>query len=290
MSAEKALLPDAAVQQVQVDLGAMSHKGKVRITNEDHYFVAAFERGMRALFTSLRDGDIPHHYAETGYGLLVADGMGGAAGGEVASRTAITALIEMALRTPDWIMRLDEWLANEVLHRMSERIKQASAALVAKAHSDPRLTGMGTTITIACSVGLDLLIAHVGDSRAYLLRNRQLYRLTSDHTVAQALAKIGAIAPEAVESHPMRHLLTQAVGSEGGKALADLSRLRLEDGDQILLCTDGLTDMVGEAAIARTLEVERPPAQTCSALVEMALDAGGKDNITVVLARYRMPK
>jgi protein phosphatase len=243
---------------------------------------------MKALLTSLPEREIPRHYAETGYGMLVADGMGGAAGGEVASRTAISAIIELALRTPDWIMRLDEEFAREVLQRLSQRIQAAEAALIEKTRIDPSLRGMGTTMTIACSVGANLLIAHVGDSRAYLLRGGKLYRLTWDHTLAEDLARAGAIGPEAVETHPMRHLLTNVVGSEGGKAHAELRVLQLADGDQILLCTDGLTDMVSEAAIKESLAVKRPAALACRALVEMALEGGGRDNITVVLARYSL--
>ncbi|HSF22789.1 MAG TPA: protein phosphatase 2C domain-containing protein [Blastocatellia bacterium] len=286
MSAEISLLPDVTLQPVKVDFGALSHPGKVRANNEDYYLVASFERSMKALITNLREGDIPHHYADTGYGILVADGMGGAVGGEVASRTAISAIIEMALRTPDWIMRLDEELAKEVLRRMSERIKAAEETLMQKTRIDPGLRGMGTTVTIALSVGANLLIAHVGDSRAYLFREDQLYRLTCDHTFAQDLARIGAISPEAVKSHPMRHVLTNVVSSEGHKAHADLSILKLTDGDQVLLCTDGLTDMVSETEIKQSLAIRRSTNQACHALVEMALEGGGRDNITVVLARY----
>jgi serine/threonine protein phosphatase PrpC len=290
MTAEKRMLEEIILPQLHVESGALSHRGKVRATNEDHYLVATFERSMRALLTSLPEQDIPRHYADTGYGLLVADGMGGAAGGEVASRTAISTLIELALSTPDWIMRLDQELANDVLHRMSDRIRQVDAALVEKARIDPSLGGMGTTITIACSVGATLLVAHVGDSRAYLFRRGQLYRLTSDHTVAQALLDVGAIGPDAVGSHPMRHMLTHVVGSEGGTARADLSTLRLADGDQVLLCTDGLTEMVSEEAITQLLARQEPADQACGALIEMALEGGGYDNITVVIARYHIPQ
>src|ERR1044071_4021366 len=115
MKAEKSILPDVGLPLVQVEWGAMTHPGKVRPNNEDHYLVAAFERSMRALLTSLPEGEIPDHCADTGYGILVADGVSGEAGGEVASRTAIRALIELALGTPDWIMRLNEELAQEVL-------------------------------------------------------------------------------------------------------------------------------------------------------------------------------
>jgi protein phosphatase len=152
----------------------------------------------------------------------------------VASRTAISTLIELALRTPDWIMRLNEDLAKVVLQRMSQRIRHVDAALIEKARADPSITRMGTTATVACSVGASLPIAHVGDSRAYLFRKGRPYRLTSDHTVAQALSDAGAIGPEAVDLHPMRHILNHVVGSGGGKAIAGLSILRLADVDQVL--------------------------------------------------------
>ncbi len=289
MNTERGMLQDAFLSQVQVEFGALSHRGKVRLTNEDHYLVAAFERSMRAFLTSLPEDEIPDHYADTGYGMLVADGMGGALGGEVASRTAINTLIELALRTPDWIMRLNEELTTEVLHRMSRRIEQVDTALLEKARLDPSLAGMGTTITIACSVGANLLVAHVGDSRAYLFRDNRLYRLTRDHTVAQSLVNAGVIEPEEVESHPMRSMLTHMAGSTGGQAQADLGALQLADGDQVLLSTDGLTDMVSETAIAEALGRPRFVNQTCRDLIEMALEGGGQDNITVILARYRLP-
>jgi protein phosphatase len=290
MSAEGALSPDVALSQVRVDVAARSHRGKVRLNNEDHYLVAAFQRSMKALLTSLPEGEIPFRYGDTGYGMVVADGMGGVAGGEVASRTVISVLIELALSTPDWIMRFDSEFAKEVLHRLNDRIMQAEAALIEKARIDPALTGMGTTVTIACSIGASLLIAHVGDSRAYLFRKGGLEQLTCDHTVAQALYEAGVIDPEAVQSHPMRHLLTRVVGgSEGDRALADLAAVNLIDGDQVLLCTDGLTDMVSEERIAGLLAMGRTADQACHALIETALEGGGRDNITAVVARYRIP-
>src|SRR5262249_47249200 len=159
--------------------------------------------------------------------------------------------------------------AKEVLHRLNDRIMQAEAALIEKARIDPALTGMGTTVTIACSIGASLLIAHVGDSRAYLFRKGGLEQLTCDHTVAQALYEAGVIDPEAVQSHPMRHLLTRVVGgSEGDRALADLAAVNLIDGDQVLLCTDGLTDMVSEERIAGLLAMGRTADQACHALIE----------------------
>ena len=290
MRTGKSQTADFASRPVEVDIGAMSHKGKVRANNEDNYLVATFERSMKALSTSLPEGDIPLHYTDTAYGMLVADGMGGAAAGEVASRTAISVLIDLALRTPDWILRLDEELAKEVLQRWDQRIRQVENTLVQKARNDPSLMGMGTTITMACTLGYNMLLAYVGDSRAYLFRKGNLYCLTRDHTVAQALADAGVIEQESVKAHPFRNLLTHVVGSTGEAAHADLGTLGLLDGDRILLCTDGLTDMVDEKAIAQALAVERLASETCRTLVDMALDNGGRDNITLVIARYTFPQ
>jgi protein phosphatase len=261
----------------------------VRANNEDAYLVARFDRQMRPLLTNLPAGYIPDRYADAGYGFLVADGMGGHAGGEVASRTAISALVDLALRTPDWIMRIDEDSAREVLARMDQRIQQVEQTLIDLTRTDATLSGMGTTMTLACSLGADLFIAHIGDSRAYLLREGRLHRLTRDHTVAQALADAGAIGPESVDTHPMRHVLTQVIGTKGEKAQAELGMLRLIDGDEVLLCSDGLTEVVTDEAIVGALQKRGPAADACNALIEMALDAGGPDNVTVVLARYRIP-
>ena len=159
-----------AAARVEVDLGALSDQGKVRPNNEDHFLVVRFERSLQSLLTNLPPGCVPQHAAETGYGLLVADGMGGHAGGAVASRNAISILLELALRTPDWIFHLDEPHAKEVLARMEQRFHRIHEVLSAQGRMDPSLARMGTTLTLACSLGRDLLIVHVGDSRVYLFR------------------------------------------------------------------------------------------------------------------------
>ncbi len=282
--------PAGASSRVTVDLAALSHQGRVRKNNEDHYIVARFDRTMRTLLTNLPAGQVPDRYAETVYGMLVADGVGGAAAGEVASRTAITEIMDLVIETPDWIMRLDDPLAKEVLKRMEGRFQKVRDALVALAKKDPTLGGMATTMTLAASLGPELLIAHVGDSRAYAVQGGALRRLTRDQTMAQSLADAGAITPEEVDKHPSRHVLTGALATRGAFAHVQLRRSRLEDGDQILLCSDGLTEMVSEDAIAEVLRAPGNAADACRALVDLALEAGGKDNVTVVLARYRIPK
>jgi len=275
---------------VEVDLAALSHPGKVRRNNEDHFMAARFDRTMRTLSTNLPEGDIPREYAETAYGLLVADGVGGAVAGEIASRTAIHAIVAPVIETPDWIMQMDEPLANEVLARMERRFQRVREVLIERAAADPGLRGMATTMTVACSLGPELLTAHVGDSRAYVFRKGgRLERLTRDQTMAQSLADAGAITQEEVATHPSRHVLTSALATRGAFVQVELKRWRLEDGDQLLLCSDGLTEMVSDETIATVLASPGPSAETCRRLVDLALEAGGKDNVTVVLARYKIP-
>ena len=145
-------------------------------------------------------------------------------------------------------------------------------------------------MTLAGSVGADLIIAHIGDSRAYLLRAGKLLRLTRDQTLAQALADAGEIRPEQVATHPSRHVLTGAITTDVGEVPVELQQLRLSDGDQLLLCSDGLTEMASDAAIAGALDRAGSAEKACRALVDLALEGGGKDNVTAILARYRIPQ
>ena len=148
---------------------------------------------------------------------------------------------------------------------------------------------MGTTLTMALSLGTDLLIAHVGDSPAYLLRRGELHRLTRDHTLAQEMADHGQISARDVASHRYRHVLTHAIGIQGAGGEPEIRRFRLADGDRLLLCTDGLTDMVDDATIAAELRRRASSAEACRALIDLALDRGGRDNVTVVVAGYQGP-
>jgi serine/threonine protein phosphatase PrpC len=282
--------PEIASSLVEVDLAGLSDPGRVRRNNEDHFIATRFDRTMRLLSTNMPEGDVPQRYTETAYGMLVADGVGGAVAGEVASRTAIQSLIDLVVETPDWIMRYDEKLAVEVLHRMEDRFRKIRDILAERARADPTLLGMATTLTLACSLGSHLLIAHVGDSRAYLFHEGRLERLTRDQTLAQSLADAGAISPDEVAHHPSRHVLTGALATRGAFSHVELKRSHLADGDQILLCSDGLTEMVPEEGILPVLRQPGPASDACRALVDLALEAGGKDNVTVVLARYRIPE
>src|SRR6185295_10698145 len=197
---------------VRIDVSALSHPGYCRTNNEDHYLVTRLGRTLQTLSTSLPAGDVPARTEEVNYVMVVADGMGGHAAGEVASRMAISALVSLALDVPDWIFKVDESHAREVERRSRTYVEEIGAMLVERGQHDSALRGMGTTLTAARSLGRDLLITHVGDSRAYLLRNRKLVRLTRDHTYAQLLVDTGQLQPADLHKSRYRHVLTNALG------------------------------------------------------------------------------
>jgi len=274
---------------VYVDVAALTHRGKVRPNNEDQFLVGRTERDLEVLLTSLDRDHISRHSRETGYGMIVADGMGGEEGGEVASRLAIKTLVELVIQTPDWLMRIDDELAEELIRRTKARYRKVDAAIRDAAQSNPSLARMGTTLTVAVSLAADLFVIHVGDSRAYLLRNEQLRQLTRDQTVVQALLDAGILTHQEAATHKMRHVLTQALGQGAGNLKIEVQRLKLEDGDCLLLCTDGLTEMVPDHEISAVLTSSGKAEQHCQALLDKALEAGGKDNVTVVVAHYSLP-
>jgi protein phosphatase len=247
---------------VYVDVAALTHRGKVRQNNEDQFLVGRTERDLEVLLTSLDQDHIPRHSRETGYGMIVADGMGGEEGGEVASRLAIKTLVELVIQTPDWLMRLDDELAEKLIRRTKDRYRKVDAAIRDEAQSNPSLARMGTTLTVAVSLGADLFVIHVGDSRAYLLRNGQLRQLTRDQTVVQALLDAGVLTHQEAATHKMRHVLTQALGQQAGQLKIEVQRLKLEDGDCLLLCTDGLTEMVPTLRFRPYLPTQAKPIST----------------------------
>jgi len=225
-------------------------------------------------------------FEEEGHGLVVADGMGGAAAGELASQLAIRTLLSLVTQTPDWIISAEAPLAERVMERMAERYRRIDERLMEEAANDSHLRGMGTTMTLACNVGDSLLLTHVGDSRAYLYRASTLHQLTHDHTLAQALVDQGLIARASDATRQLQTSLIRVLGGTGGQAEADVQRLTLRDGDVIVLCSDGLSDMVSDAEIAAILAVAVSASETCAALIARALKNGGKDNVTVIVARY----
>jgi PPM family protein phosphatase len=274
---------------VRVEFGAISHAGKIRAKNEDHFLVSKLSRKQQLLLTNVPDDQFPEHFAEDGYSMIVADGMGGMAAGEVASRMAIATGVTLFQKSPKWGFKINKREARELFHRVNTYLQEIDLALTKRSEEDRRLFGMGTTLTASYSSGVDLFVIHVGDSRAYLYRDGKLLQLTKDHTVAQAMADAGYIAHEEIRHHIKRNVLTNFLGGHHGKVKADVRWLRLRDRDRLLLCSDGLNDMVDDASIARILNTHDQPPDAAQSLVDEALDRGGRDNVTVIVARYEVP-
>ena len=281
--------PPPFSSRVSVDLYGLTDKGFVRPKNEDHFLIVRCGRAVETVLTSLtEDETMPGElYEETGYAMVVADGVGGVVGGEVASRQAIYTLLGLALHTPDWQFRWGPKEKNAVMWRMRDRFLRVNTALLRDAAVHASRGGMWTTMTAAITQGVDLVVGHIGDSRAYLLHDGKLTRLTHDNR-AEAI-----IAEDSVYVDPlMRELsgvLMDALGSPEGECNPQVDNYQLSNGDQLLLCTDGLTDMVDDAEIELVLNSAANAKSACRSLVDLSLKNGGRDNVTVIVARYSVP-
>lgn len=274
---------------VHVDMAARSHMGNVRTNNEDHYFAGRWGRFLEVVDTNVPDTDLPRRVEEVGYAMIVADGMGGEEGGEVASRLAIRTLIHNVMEMPEWLMRTENGQGQGIIDRTVARYQLVDDTLRRHAANNLNLARMGTTMTMAYSVGVDLFVAHIGDSRAYLLRDGKLKQLTRDQTLAQLLVERGELSEEQAATHRLRHVLTQVLGGQGEPLQVDVQQVTLRDGDRLLLCSDGLSDMVPHDALEQILTTSPSSAAACQALIDLALVNGGRDNVTAVLAHYGVP-
>ena len=216
----------------------------------------------------VRDGNEDAYFFDDAIGLVaIADGMGGHRAGEVASATALEAL--RASITSGRPLR--------------ESIEDANSAVYTKSHTDSSLSGMGTTLTVGTLVaGNTILLGHVGDSRAYLLHDGELRQVTVDHSLVEELVQEGRLTADEAAVHPQRSIITRSIGTDP-TVNVDVYPVELTAGDRLLLCSDGLTDMVHTEAIAATLRREDDPNRAATALVDAANLAGGVDNITVVV-------
>ncbi|MEX2172740.1 MAG: PP2C family serine/threonine-protein phosphatase [Pirellulaceae bacterium] len=264
----------------------LSDRGLVREQNEDQFLVAALDKALEVLQTSLPQPPV-RHASDRSYLLVVADGMGGEAAGEEASALALESVEEYVLDALQWFACCEPRDEDQVLTEFREAIGQAHRRVAYRGQQQPRKRGMGTTLTLAHSVNDTLYVAHVGDSRAYLFRQNILYQLTRDHTLVEDMVRGGALKPEEAATHRWRHVITSTVGGESKQIRIDVHRLHLQAGDVVLLCSDGLTEMIPRADLCAVLEEGLAPEACCSELVRRANAAGGKDNITVVMARFR---
>lgn len=284
------LWQETGSSRVSVDMAAVSDRGLVRENNEDHYLLMRFRRSMEVLFTNLQGDEGAGRADEVGYGFVVADGLGGPKAGEVASQMAIRALVSLALNEPDWVFGISPGDTVRRMRRMEKRWASVQKAIRARGEREPALRQMGTTMIAAVSLGPFLVIGHIGDSRAYIFHGGQLHQLTRDHTLVQLLVDMGELNPQEAARDPQRHLLIRSFSAAENTCQGDFQQATLADGDQLLLSTDGLTDMVDNETIGSVLSRAESANEACQVLLAAALKNGGKDNVTIAVARYRIPQ
>jgi serine/threonine protein phosphatase PrpC len=281
------VLPEANPSPVALAVTAfgITDTGKVRKSNEDQFLIAELSKRMRVWQTSLPEPKLQVG-EDRAHLFLVADGMGGHKAGERASAIAVAAIEQFTLNTFRWFFASDSPGAQKVLAQFQSALSQADARILEEAAENPELQGMGTTLTMAFQLGTQLCIVHVGDSRAYLYRAGELHQLTKDHTVVAELVRSGALQADQVASHPLRHVITNVVGGPHPGVKVEARAYEVQAGDRLLLCSDGLTEMVTNENITAALDADPTPEAAAKALLSQANDGGGRDNITVVIVRF----
>jgi PPM family protein phosphatase len=257
-----------APQQLRITVAGATDTGRERSSNEDRFLIAALPGA-----------------GDPGYLLAVADGVGGVPGGETASALAIETAEQHAL--PE-LRRLAAERASggeQILDELRALVRDADQRIGEEGARRPEIEGMATTLTVAVILGRALLVAHIGDSRCYLLRRRAIHRLTNDQTVAAELVRRGLLAPGVAQHHRFRHILTDFVGGGASKLHVESHVVDLAVGDAVLVCSDGLTEMISAPTIASILLAAASPEMACARLVACANEMGGYDNVTAVVAR-----
>lgn len=259
--------------------------GRVRKNNEDQFLVLK-RQGSRELLLSSIPAELLPPTPDHAYVFSVADGIGGRDSGEFASFLALRTSWLLSHHELSWAVRVDDSLVDQLKRKADVFFQLIHEVIRLASLQDIRHAGMGTTLTLGYSSGTDLYILHAGDSRAYLIRDGEIKRLTRDHTLAEWFLESGLASPTSDFVHRSRNVLVNCLGGEDFSVDVDFHHQTLQDGDRILLCSDGLSDMVNDATIHGILADHERPEPACRALVDAALEKGGRDNITVVLAQY----
>ncbi len=266
----------------------LSDQGRKRDSNEDCFAIAELARAIRVHKTNLPQPQTNLSF-QRGHVFLVADGMGGKEAGEVASELSVRTIEAFLLNTLKCFSHLQAADEQGVLRELQVALRQADSRIFEEAAMHPEWHGMGTTLTMAIVINWRLFVAHAGDSRCYLYSGGKLQQLTQDHTVAAELTRRGLLSAEKAASHPWRRVVTNVLGGNERGVQVELYSLDLHSGDMLLLCSDGLTEMVPEEQIAGVLKKDAGPQQSCERLVAEANRLGGKDNITVIVSHISSP-
>ncbi|WP_169976718.1 PP2C family protein-serine/threonine phosphatase [Tautonia rosea] len=271
---------------LRVRCDGLTDCGLKRSNNEDNFLIARLTKRLDVCRSSIPHRDDGRAAEEMAHLLVVADGLGGEAAGEQASALSIATVEDFVLNCFKWFLHFEPGERDELVTELREALEHADREVYRKARAHRGLSGMGTTLTMAYLVCDTLYIAHAGDSRAYLLREGKLSRVTRDHTYVQMLVDSGAITEEDAQQSGLRNVVTNVVGGPSKGVYVEIHKLQIQDGDGLILCTDGLTEPVPEAVIAQELAEHDHPGEACRSLLQRALDAGAPDNVAMIVARF----
>jgi len=275
----------------QMDCHGLTDMGRKRPTNQDHYLIADLNKSMRIHDTSLAlDSETRVYGGSQGKLLIVADGMGGEAAGERACTIAVDQVTTYVLNSLSWFFRLEEDSEHDFEDHLKEALESCQKSIQSAVGKHPEMKSMGTTMTMVYIVWPRAFVVHVGDSRCYLLRHHQLDQITVDHTMSEIMAEAGQMSREEARHSPMGNALWNVLGGRSDELSVDVYKITVERDDILLLCTDGLYDMVPHEKLQELLNSNTSAEATCRKLVDLANENGGRDNITVIVSHFLSPQ
>jgi serine/threonine protein phosphatase PrpC len=285
-SASPATAPARKPRDDEIDVYGLTHPGKVRTENQDHFLICTLRKQMVVMQSSLAGSSLVADGQRLALLMMVADGVGGGARGEEASRLALEAVSQYVSRSMGCFYAAGAADDSELAASLETVAAQCHAELLRRGEANPELRGMATTLTLYLGVWPRAFLLQVGDSRCYLLRDGELSQITRDQTMAQELMDLGVLKPADAATGKLAHTLSSSIG--GRQTAPVISRVDLAWGTVLLLCSDGLTRHVSDDRIREHLRAMTSARQVCEALVAEALEGGGSDNITVIVRRAVM--
>jgi len=276
--------PDRKPRDDEIDVYGLTHRGKVRATNQDHFLIGSLRKHMDVLLTSLSGASVmPNQHERLAFLAMVADGVGGTAGGEEASRLAVEAITAYVAHATHCYYAADPGDQETFARALEAAAHQVHADILRCRAGAPEREHMATTLTLWIGVWPRAYLLHVGDSRCYLLRQGRLIQLSRDQTLAQDLVDRGVFRRSEAARTPLANVLSSALG--GPETAPVVTAMQQDWGNVGLLCSDGLTKHVPDERIRERLLSMTSARSACERLLQDALDAGGTDNITVVVGR-----
>lgn len=273
---------------VDFDFCGASDTGKQRESNQDQFLIAQLHKLMRIAQSSFDLGNPTICGDAMGTLMFVADGIGGGPAGDVASRMAIEEVCRFVLNSMHWLHSEDPYPSDEFVKDLIAAFERTHRVVRKNADSHFERTGMGTTLTLAYIVWPNLYVVHVGDTRCYHLNQNQFLRITTDQTIGQALCEEGVLKPDELEQSRYNHMLWSCIGAVDDPTAVIYQR-RLTIGDVVLLCSDGVTRHLSDEELNRLMASDLSSQEICRSIIDRCNEAGGEDNISVVLTRCGRP-